>query len=103
MINEERKPENLSDVLGKLFAARGWGRLSERLQLEEAWASAVEPHVVAMTRVVLIRRGVLEIEVRDSILLQELAGFQKRTILTKLQQRFPPKILRDLKFRKGHW
>ena len=102
-MNEDRKPENLSDVLGKLFAARGWGRLSERLQLEEAWAGAVEPRVLALTRVVVIKRGVLEVEVSDSILLQELAGFQKRSILTKLQQRFPPNALRDLKFRKGHW
>jgi Dna[CI] antecedent, DciA len=103
LMNEDRKPENLSDVLGKLFAARGWGRLSERLQLEEAWAGVVEPRVLALTRVSVLRRGVLEIEVADSILLQELAGFQKRTLLTRLKERFPPKALRDLKFRKGHW
>src|SRR5919206_160410 len=38
---ESSGPENLADVLARLFTSRGWGRKSERVRLEAACAAAV--------------------------------------------------------------
>ena len=95
-------PENLSEVLSRLFTARGWGRKSERVALESAWAEAVGPDA-ADTRVNALRRGVLEVEVRTSVLMQELAQFRKRSILTAMRGRLPGVAITDIKFRAGVW
>src|SRR6266849_2697736 len=49
-------PELLSEVLARLFTARGWGRRQDRLHLERAWAEAVGPEFATQTRVVALRR-----------------------------------------------
>ena len=50
-----------------------------------------------------IRRGVLEIEVKNAVLMQELRQFHKRGLLTKLRTALPGVTLTDLKFRAGAW
>jgi predicted nucleic acid-binding Zn ribbon protein len=99
----ESGPENLSDVLGRLFAARGWGRQSGRAKLEAAWAAAVGPEFLPDTRVLVVRRGVLEVEVRNGVLMQELAQFHKRKLLAAVRTGLPGTTLTDLKFRAGIW
>lgn len=96
-------PENLGEVLARLFTSRGWGRKSERVRLEHAWAEAVGLETAAQTRVVNLRRGLLEIEVRNSVLMQELAQFRKRELLTGLRKLLPGVAITDLKFRSGAW
>ncbi len=103
MPDGDRGPENLADVLARLFTARGWGRKSERVRLEAAWAEAVGPELAPETRVNGLRRGVLEVEVRGGVLLQELAQFHKRKLLAALRQRLPGATITDLKFRAGAW
>jgi predicted nucleic acid-binding Zn ribbon protein len=100
---EDRGPENLSDVLARLFTARGWGRKSERVRLEAAWAEAIGPERLPDTRVGGLRRGVLEIEVRTGVLMQELAQFHKRALLAVLRTKLPGTPVTDLKFRAGAW
>ena len=94
-------PELLSEVLARLFTARGWGRRQARLHLERAWAEAVGPEFAAQTRVVALRRGVLEVVVANGVLLQELAHFHKRRLLEGLRGRLPGTTLTDLRFRAG--
>ncbi len=101
MADGNKGPENIADILGRLFTSRGWGRKNDRLVLEAAWAAAVGPEVVAQTRVLGMRRGVLEVEVRSGPLLQELAQFHKRALLGKLRPALPAVTLTDLKFRAG--
>jgi len=96
-------PENLSDVLGRLFVARGWGRVSERTRLETAWGEAIGPELAGQTRVGGLRRGVLEIEVRSAVLQQELTQYHKRSLLNDLRTRLPGVSIGDLKFRSGVW
>ncbi len=98
----ERGPENLGDVLGRLFTARGWGRLSERSRLEEVWAE-VAAEWPGQTRVLSLKRGVLEVEVKNGILMQELAQFHKRKLLDELRKKLSGQTLTDMKFRAGAW
>lgn len=102
-MDDRKGPENLGDILGKLFAARGWGRKNDRLKLEGAWAEAAGPQLMKETRVMVVRRGVMEIEVKSSVLMQELAQFHKRSLLAKLRKQLPNLTLTDLKFKAGAW
>jgi len=96
-----RGPEPVGEILGRLFAARGWGRRQERLRLEEAWAASAGPEIARHTRAGALRRGILEVMVDNAVLLQELAHFQKRRLLEQLRRRLPSTTLADLRFRAG--
>jgi len=95
------KPEKLGEILSRLFAARGWGRRHERVRLEEAWSETVGQRAAGHTRVGALRRGVLEVFVDSSVLLQELAHFQKRRLLEQLRARLTGMSINDLRFRSG--
>lgn len=94
-------PELLSEVLSRLFTARGWGHKQDRLRLEQIWAEAVGSRGAAETRVNGIRRGILEVVVGNAILLQELAQYEKRRLLEKLRKGLPGTTITDLRFRAG--
>lgn len=96
-------PQKLAEVLSQVFTARGWGRRQARLHLEKAWEEAAGPDYLRHTRVLALRKGVLEVEVGNAILLQELASFHKRKLLEKLRGALPAEKITDLKFRTGSW
>ncbi|WP_439622224.1 DUF721 domain-containing protein [Gemmata sp.] len=98
-----RGPENIADILGKLFTSRGWGRKNERVRLEMAWADAAGPELLKSTRVLGLKRGVLEVDVRNAVQMSELAQFHKRGLLAKLRAALPGVTLTDIKFRAGTW
>jgi predicted nucleic acid-binding Zn ribbon protein len=102
-MDEHKGPENLAEVLGRLFTSRGWGRKNDRLKLEGAWAEAAGPALLKDTRVAVIRRGVMEIEVKTAVLMQELTQYHKRSLLGKLRKLLPSLTLTDLKFKAGAW
>ena len=97
----ERGPENIAEILSRLFTARGWGRRQDRLHLEKAWEEAAGQEFAAQTRVGALRRGVLEVTVGNAVLLQELAHFHKRRLLEQLRIRLPSTAITDLRFRAG--
>jgi Dna[CI] antecedent, DciA len=103
MSESNQGPENIGDILARLFTARGWGRKNERLRLEGAWAEAAGEQLVKDTRLLAMRRGVMEIEVRNAVLIQELTQFHKRGLLGKLRKSLPGLTLTDIKFRAGVW
>ena len=96
-------PELLGEVLSRLFTARGWGRRQARLHLERAWELAAGLEIAEHARIGNLRRGVLEIEVDNAVLLQELAHYHKRRLLDQLRRRLPSTTLTDLRFRAGTW
>ena len=95
--------ESLKEILSRLFAARGWGRRQARLHLEKAWENAIGPQSAPHTRLSCIRRGVMEIEVDNAVLMQELAMFRKRKLLARLRELLKNTTLNDLKFKAGSW
>src|SRR5260370_29919855 len=95
------KPEKLGEILSRLFAARGWGRRHERVQLEEAWCEVIGERGASHTRIGGLRRGVLEVMVDNSVLLQELAHFEKRRLLEEMRTRLQAMTINDLRFRTG--
>jgi predicted nucleic acid-binding Zn ribbon protein len=99
----EKGPELLGEILSRLFTARGWGRRQGRLRLEQAWTETAGGDIGRHTRVAGIRRGILEVEVDNAVLLQELAHYHKRRLLTQLRSRLPEITVTDLRFRAGVW
>jgi predicted nucleic acid-binding Zn ribbon protein len=102
-IYQESGPETVGEILSRLFTARGWGRRQGRLHLEKAWAAAVGIEQAAHTRLAGMRRGILEVEVNNGVLLQELAQFHKRRLLQALRSQLPGAVVTDLRFRAGTW
>ncbi|HEX3152600.1 MAG TPA: DUF721 domain-containing protein [Gemmataceae bacterium] len=100
---EPKGPERLSEVLSRLFAARGWGRQQERLRLERAWTEAAGVEYASVTRVSGFRRNVLEVEVKGAVPMQELSQFHKKKVLEKLRKQLTGMTIADLRFRAGTW
>jgi predicted nucleic acid-binding Zn ribbon protein len=98
---KRRGPRPLSDVLGELFAARGFGRLRALKELEDAWNAAVGEPGCRQTRLGEVRRGVLNVTVAHPALLEELAAFQKPALLAALRQNAPGTVVHDIRFRVG--
>jgi hypothetical protein len=99
--SDHRGPRALGEILGELFAVRGYGRLRALSELEEAWNSAVgEPHC-HQTRVGDVRRGVLNVTVAHPTLLEELDAFRKPALLQALRVSASGAIIRDIRFRVG--
>ncbi len=102
-IYKENGPESLRAILSHLFTSRGWGRRQGQLHLEKAWAAAVGPEHDPYTRVTGMRRGILEVEVNNGVLLQELAQYHKRRLLETMRSALPGTTLTDLRFKAGTW
>ncbi len=97
-MTHRRGPDRLSQAVTDLIALRGWARVRGNAQLAEAWKSVAGDFVASGTKVVGIRRGVLQVAVANSPLLSELAAYHKTTLLAALTRDHPELKIRDLKF-----
>src|SRR5215207_2310673 len=96
-----RGPRAVSDILGELFASRGYARLRAQRELEEAWNAAVGEPGCRQTRIGEVRRGILSVTVAHSTLLEDLAAYQKPALLAALRQNAPGSVIHDIRFRVG--
>lgn len=95
-----RAPRKAADIVAGLLARRGYGRVQAGSRAQAAWADAVGPKMAAHSRPGSVRRGVLDVVVRNSAAIQELT-FQKKSLLKKLNQSLPEENITGLKFRVG--
>ena len=102
-IYKETGPEALKEVLSRLFTARGWGRRQGRLAPGKGVGSRGGTGSGWTNARRRLRRGILEVEVNNGILLQELAQFQKRRLLEALRARLAGITITDLRFKAGTW
>lgn len=93
-----KMPDRLSQAVTDLIALRGWARVRGQAQLAEAWKIIAGESVASGTRVVGIRRGVLQVAVQNSPLLSELACYHKAALLAAFTRDHPELKIRDLKF-----
>src|SRR3954470_12251891 len=96
-----RGPKPLAEILGELFATRGYGRLRALKELEDAWNAAIGEPGCRQTRLGEVRRGVLNVTVAHPTLLEELAAFQKPALLAALRRDAPGTTIHDIRFRVG--
>jgi predicted nucleic acid-binding Zn ribbon protein len=96
-----RGPKPLSEILGELFASRGYGRLQALGELEMAWNTAVGEPDCRRTKLGGVRRGTLNVTVAHSGLLEELSTFRKPDLLAALRKDAPGTPILDIRFRVG--
>ena len=94
------KPKAIGNILSELLARRGYARVQSGGNCAAAWSEAAGTAIAASSRVGQIRRGVLEVLVANSTLVQELS-FEKARLLARLGELVPEEKIRDLKFRVG--
>jgi hypothetical protein len=92
-------PQPLAEAVAQLMASRGYARVQSAAELDQVWNDAVGQTLAANSRPGNLRRGVLEVIVANSAVMQELE-FIKRKILKELTTLTPKKI-RNLRFRVG--
>lgn len=95
-----RPPQKMADVLSNLFSKRGYARVIETSDLQDAWHAAAGPKLGGDSRPGLVKRGALEVLVRNSAVLQELT-FMKKKLVEKLQVSAAQHKIKDLKFKVG--
>lgn len=95
-----RPPQRIGDVLSALMARRGYARVESGGACAEAWRQAAGELMASCTRATQVRRGVLEVFVNHSTMVQEI-GFQKAALLQRLADLLPDEKIRDLKLRVG--
>lgn len=93
------EPQHVGKVISELIALKGLARVHSIEQLQQAWKSVAGDDIGRQSRVIELNRGVLQVGVSNSAVLNELAGFHKLSMLEQLQQQFPHLKIRDLKFR----
>ena len=98
---KSRGPKPLSEILGNLFASRGYGRLQALGELEMAWDAAVGEPDCRQTKVGGVRRGVLNVTVAHPGLLEDLSSFRKPDLLAALRRDAPGTPILDIRFRVG--
>ena len=94
------QPKPIGNILAELMARRGYARERSGNACGEAWVSAAGEAIARYTRATVVRRGVLEVLVSNSMMIQEI-GFQKADLLKRLADLLPDEKIRDLKFRVG--
>ncbi len=97
---KRRGPQPIGDILSELMARKGFARARGEDAYKEAWQEAVGQPVGQYTRTGKLRRGLLEIFVANSMLIQELT-FQKASLLKSLKEKLPDEKIRDLRFKVG--
>jgi predicted nucleic acid-binding Zn ribbon protein len=94
------QPRRIGDILSELLARRGYAREQSGDKCAEAWREAAGDVLASCSRATQVRRGVLEVWVNNSTMVQEI-GFQKAAIIKRLAETLPDENIRDLKLRLG--
>ena len=90
-------PQKVGQVVSELMTQSGFAR-AHATAMEKVWREAVGDEAARWTRPGKIRRGVLEVAVANSTMVQELV-FQKAELLTSIRRLWPDTPIRDLRFR----
>lgn len=87
----------MGEVINQLMARRGYGQIKSNEEIRAIWNEITGP-LGQQCLPGSLRRGVLEVFVRNSAVLQELT-FRKKQLLSQLQETLPNQSISDLKFR----
>lgn len=93
-------PKPVREVLSQLLARQGYAQIQTAASCEAAWREAVGAKLAGNTRPGNVKRGVLEVLVRNSSVSSELA-FLKSKIIKTFTKLVPEQQIRDVRFRVG--
>ncbi len=93
-------PKPMKNVMSQLLAKRGYAQVQTAAGCEAAWREAVGDKIANDTRPGNVRRGILEVLVRNSSVLHELSYVKAKAVKT-LTRLIPEQQIKDLRFRVG--
>ena len=94
-----KQPKPIGKVIAQLVQRRGFAQVRKADQRDTVWRTLIGD-MASDTQLGSLRRGVLEIIVSNSLLMQELT-FRKEELLTGLQEALPEAKVEQLRFRVG--
>lgn len=95
-----RKPKAVKNVVADVIAKRGYASTGASERVAEAWAEAAGPVLARHSRAGALRRGVLEVLVASSVMMQEIQ-FHRPRLLADVQRALPDARITGLKLRVG--
>ena len=95
------RPKKAQTFVNQLLTRRGIAQQQHNQQLRSYWDLAVGPKWNQLSLAGNISRGVLEVTVANSMVNQQI-NFQKKKLLTTMQNLMPEAKLKDLRFRLGN-
>ena len=90
----------METVIAELIARRGYAQEQTSDARGDAWNAIIGKDMAASTRAGNVRRGVFEVVVTNSIVMQELS-FRKQELVGLLAKELPNENILDLRFRIG--
>lgn len=90
----------MDSVIAELMARRGYAQQNTADERCDAWMTVVGKNIAKRTRAGNVRRGVFEVIVSNSIVMQELT-FRKQELVGLLAKELPSENISDLRFRIG--
>lgn len=97
-----RSPKQIGNVIAQLVQRRGYAQIRAAGQREAAWLEVLKEQALEnwgeSTSVAGLKKGVLEIHVASSLLMQELT-FCKEQLLEGMAQALPDDGIKQIKFR----
>jgi predicted nucleic acid-binding Zn ribbon protein len=99
-MSRETGPQPLRNIIPELLARKGYGQELASNERASIWRELVGTPFHSTTGLGRLRRGVLEIFVNNSVILQELS-MQKSSLLREMRARLPEHKIQDLRFRIG--
>lgn len=97
---ESAGPQSVGRVISRLLSSRGYDREQSAGRLAAVWEEVAPPSFRNRSRAGAVRRGVLEVVVSHSALVQEM-GFHKEELLRRLGEAVPAEGIADIKCRVG--
>lgn len=96
--NPAAGPTAIGRLVSRLLARTGYDREQSAEGLVDAWRQAAPEHLLAASQPGTVRRGVLEVFVTHSALVQEM-GFHKRDLVARLSALLPDEGITDIRCR----
>ncbi|MDH4322351.1 MAG: DUF721 domain-containing protein [Desulfobulbaceae bacterium] len=97
-MEKSKKPENVGNLLGDLFARRNWQERFHMHALFSFWDEVVGEEIALRAQPDLIRGTVLWLRVSDSIWMQHL-HLAKNLLMEKVNTRLGGEMISDIRFR----
>jgi len=95
-----KRPKQIGNVIAQLVQRKGYAQVRAAGERDAAWQEVAGEQFAPSTRVAGIRRGVFEVLVANSLMMQELT-FRKEALLAGLQEKLPEAKIKQLRFRLG--
>ena len=99
---DSSKPDRqvaVSDLVSKLVGKLGLGERISEAEIGACWKEIVGPFLAEHSTPAKLVDGILQIQVLQPTVRFELERNWKKEILSKLQQRFGKKVIREVRFR----